>query len=103
MIAWYSRDRSSLSSSISLWRVTVGSATGASGSGVRGGTPMVAPLRGAAMQGECFVLTVKQRCLDHFVFFGGKHLRFVLREFERHDNEERPHQGVGNKPLGEWE
>src|SRR5947209_6476477 len=35
MIAWYSRDRSSLSSSISLWRVTVGSATGASGGAVR--------------------------------------------------------------------
>ena len=35
-------------------------------------------------------------CLDHFVLFGEKHLRYVLTEFLTHYHVERPHQGIGN-------
>src|SRR5262249_38857553 len=52
---------------------------------------------------ERFVQSAKPECLDHFVFFGEKHLRFVLSEWVRHYNQTRPHQGVGNKPLGDWQ
>ena len=43
---------------------------------------------------------VKQECLDHFVVFGESHLRHLLREYVEHYNEERPHQGRDNLPLG---
>jgi putative transposase len=48
---------------------------------------------------ERFVQTIKQECLDHFIFFGERHLRHVIGEFVAHYHEERPHQGVGNVPL----
>jgi putative transposase len=51
---------------------------------------------------ERFVQSARRECLDHFVFFGEKHLSHVVREYERYYNEARPHQGLGNKPLGDW-
>jgi putative transposase len=60
-----------------------------------------APNQNAAA--ERHVQSVKQECLDRFLFFGEKHLRYVLRQWEKHFNEERPKQGVGNKPLGDWQ
>jgi putative transposase len=48
---------------------------------------------------ERFVQSARTECLDHFVFFGEKHLRYVLNEWLTHYNTERPHQGVGNAPL----
>jgi putative transposase len=41
---------------------------------------------------------VKQECLDHFVVFGERHLRYLIREYVNHFHEERPHQGLGNVP-----
>jgi putative transposase len=49
---------------------------------------------------ERFVQTAKQECLDHFVVLGEDHLRHLVTEFLRHYHQERPHQGVGNVPLG---
>src|SRR5262249_12697072 len=51
---------------------------------------------------ERYVQSARQECLDHFVFFREKHLSHALREYERHYNEERPHQGLGNRPLRGW-
>jgi len=48
---------------------------------------------------ERFVQTVKTECLDHFVFFGDKHLQHVLDEWIPHYNRQRPHQSKGNVPL----
>jgi putative transposase len=50
---------------------------------------------------ERFVQTIKGECLDHFTFFGERHLQFVLKSRLEHYHTERPHQGVGNVPLGE--
>ena len=49
---------------------------------------------------ERFVQSVRQECLDHFLVFGEDHLRYLLTEYVQHHNEERPHQGRNNEPLG---
>jgi putative transposase len=49
---------------------------------------------------ERYVQSIKQECLDHFVVFGESHLEHLIREYEHHYNTVRPHQGLGNKPIG---
>ena len=44
---------------------------------------------------ERFVRTIRSECLDHFVIFGERHLRHLLREFVAHSNTEQYHQGLG--------
>ncbi|MGD9201644.1 MAG: integrase core domain-containing protein, partial [Chitinispirillia bacterium] len=34
--------------------------------------------------------------LDNLILFGERHLRLVLKKIEKHHNEYRPHQGIGN-------
>lgn len=48
---------------------------------------------------ERFVQSLRNECLDHFVFCGEKHVRHVLTEYLTHYNAERPHQGIGNVLL----
>jgi putative transposase len=48
---------------------------------------------------ERFVLSVRKECLDHFVVFGEKHLRYLLTQFLEHYHRERPHQGRENCVL----
>jgi len=48
---------------------------------------------------ECWVQSIKQECLDHFVIFGEAHLRQLVAEYVAHYNEERPHQGKDNDLL----
>jgi transposase InsO family protein len=48
---------------------------------------------------ERFVKTVRDECLNHFVIFGERHLRHLLREFVSHYNAERFHQGIGGKLI----
>jgi putative transposase len=38
---------------------------------------------------ERFVKTVRTECLDHFVIFGDRHLRHLLKEFMAHYLTER--------------
>ena len=47
---------------------------------------------------ERFVLAAKRECLDHFVVFGEKHLRYLIDTFIRHYHRNRPHQGLDNRP-----
>jgi putative transposase len=35
-------------------------------------------------------------CLDHFIAFGERHLRYLIDQYVIHFNEERPHQGLNN-------
>jgi hypothetical protein len=42
---------------------------------------------------------IPDECLDHFVIFGERHLRHLLREFCAHYHRERFHQGLGGKLL----
>jgi transposase len=48
---------------------------------------------------ERFVKSIKYECLRHFVFFGERHLRYVINEYMIHYHQERFHQGIGSKLL----
>ncbi len=52
---------------------------------------------------ERFFGSLRRECLDHIVALSEDHLRQVLREFIAHYNSERPHQGIGNVPIGPWQ
>jgi transposase InsO family protein len=48
---------------------------------------------------ERFVKTARDDCLRHFVFFGERHLRYVIKEFMAHYHRERFHQGLGEQLI----
>jgi hypothetical protein len=48
---------------------------------------------------ERFVKTVRTECLDHFVIFGQRHLKHLIKEFVAHYLAERPHQGIGSQII----
>ena len=48
---------------------------------------------------ERFVKTMRCECLNHLVFFGERHLRYVLKEFMAHYHAERFHQGLGGRLI----
>jgi len=48
---------------------------------------------------ERFVRAIRTKCLDHFVIFGERHLRHLLREFCAHYHGERFHQGLGGQLI----
>lgn len=52
---------------------------------------------------ERFVQSIKQECLDHFLVFGQKHFDYLVREYVRYYHDCRPHQGLGNRVIGENE
>ena len=43
--------------------------------------------------------TVRTECLDHFVIFGERHLRHLLKEFMGHYLTERYHQWIGGQII----
>ena len=45
------------------------------------------------------VSSMPPKCLDHFVIFGERHLRHILREFVVHYLMERFHQGLGGQLI----
>ena len=47
---------------------------------------------------ERYVGTLRRECLDHLLIHGERHLRQVLAEYARHDNEHRPHQSREQRP-----
>ena len=49
---------------------------------------------------ERFVKTIKYECLNEFIFFGERHLRYVVKEFMAHYLAERFHQGIGGQIIG---
>ena len=48
---------------------------------------------------ERWVRTAKELCIDRMIFFGESSLRRALSEVEIFYNQERPHQGIGNKII----
>lgn len=48
---------------------------------------------------ERWVQSLKYECLNHFMIFGESHLRYLIDEYVAHYHHERPHQGLGNKPI----
>jgi transposase len=52
---------------------------------------------------EQFVETIKYECLNHFVLFGERHLRHLIKEFMAHYHGERFHQGLGGQLIEEKE
>ena len=48
---------------------------------------------------ERFVRTVRSECLDQFVIFGERHLRYLLDAFCAHYHGERFHQGLGGQLI----
>ena len=48
---------------------------------------------------ERFVKTIRTECLDHFVIFGERHLRYLVRQFVDHYLTERYHQGIGSRII----
>jgi hypothetical protein len=49
---------------------------------------------------ERWIQSLRRECLDHFVPVGLNHLDHLVTEYLEHYHEERPHQGLGNRPLG---
>jgi putative transposase len=51
---------------------------------------------------ERFVQSIKVECLDKMILFGEKHLRYVVDQYaEQYYNNERPHQGLGNRTISQ--
>jgi hypothetical protein len=48
---------------------------------------------------ERFVKTIRCECLNHFIIFGERHLRYLIKEFVEHYLTERFHQGIGGQLI----
>ena len=63
-------------------------------------TPYQAPNANAHV--ERVIRSIREECLDRIIILNEKHLRFVLKQYEKYYNEARPHQGINqsipNKP-----
>jgi len=46
------------------------------------------------------VQRTKHEVLNHFVVFGNHHLRTILSDWLTYYHQHRPHQGLGNVPIG---
>jgi putative transposase len=51
---------------------------------------------------ERFVRTIRAECLDQFVIFGERHLRYLVQQFVKHYMAERYHQGIGGRLIQSW-
>ncbi len=68
----------------------------AMGSGIQ---ELKTPYRVPQANGICerFIGSLRRECLDHVLIQDGKHLQRVVREYTRYFNQERPHQGIGQR------
>lgn len=48
---------------------------------------------------ERWIKSIKEECLNHYIVFGEKHLRYLVDEYVMFYNTLRPHQRKDNKPL----
>lgn len=60
------------------------------------------PYQSPHLNGYCerVVQTIKHEALDYFIVFGEDHLHHIVSEFVNYYHTVRPHQGLGNLPLG---
>lgn len=62
-------------------------------------SPIMAPNVNAFC--ESWITTVRRECLNHFTCFSLRHVDHIVQAFVDYYNEHRPHQGVGNRTLGQ--
>ena len=60
-------------------------------------TPFMSPNMNS--YAESWVGTIKRECLNHFIVFGERHLRYLISEYVTHYNTTRPHSSIGNRQL----
>ena len=48
---------------------------------------------------ERFVRSIKKKCLGRLILFGERSLRHAVSQYIERRHEERPHQGIGNRPI----
>ncbi len=48
---------------------------------------------------ERFVRTIKEECLGQLILFSERSLRHAITQYLEHYHDERPHQGIGNRPI----
>jgi len=61
-------------------------------------TPFMSPNMNS--YAESWIGTIKRECLNYFIIFGERHLRYLISEYVKYYNEARPHSSVDNRPLG---
>jgi putative transposase len=68
----------------------------AAGSGIQ---ELRIPYRAPRANGICerFMGSLRKECLDHTLILHGRHLMRVAREYTNYFNQERPHQGIGQR------
>ena len=62
-------------------------------------TPVRSPNMAAYI--ERWSRSLRVDCLDRILALGETHFNYFVREYVEHDNTERPHQSLGNRPLPE--
>jgi transposase InsO family protein len=68
----------------------------AAGSGIK---ELRTPYRAPRANGVCerFMGSLRRECLDHTLILHSRHLTRVVREYTNYFNQERPHQGIGQR------
>lgn len=61
-------------------------------------TPPGAPIANCFV--ESWIGSLKRECLNAFLCFALRHLDHIVQTYGAYHNEFRPHQGLGNRPLG---
>ena len=61
-------------------------------------TPYAAPV--ANSFAESWIGSLKRECLNHFFCFGLRQLDHIVQIYALYHNKFRPHQSLGNRPLG---
>lgn len=62
-------------------------------------TSGVRPVRLPARSPNLNTYAERFECLSRLIFFNERSLRHAIDEFVEHYHEERPHQGLGNRPI----
>jgi putative transposase len=68
----------------------------ATGSGIK---ELRTPYRAPRANGVCerYMGSLRRECLDHTLILNDRHLMRVVREYTKYFNQERPHQGIGQR------
>ena len=63
------------------------------------------PYRAPEANGICerFMGSLRRECMDHILIHDDKHLRRVVTEYTAYFNQERPHQGIGQRIPNQYD
>jgi len=51
---------------------------------------------------ERWVRSIREECLDHFIFLNEEMLQRAVKAYVDHYNNRRPHQGLGGNTITPW-